>query len=255
MIDLHNPLSSDVTCDSFLGGGVLLYQPQKGYRAGIDAVFLSSCVHPKEGQSILDVGAGIGTAGILLLVREKESLPFYMVALEKEEELSEISQRNAVLNHVASFFTACANDLKNIPSEIREKSFDHVMTNPPFFEGTMVSPNVLKAQSNHPSSVSFEDWIDFCIKRLKPFGTLTLIIPPQRLPQVLRVCSDRVGDLQVFPLWQRAETPAKRLLIQGIKGRKSPLKLLRGLVLHESTHVFTPEARAVLWDGKRLLLS
>lgn len=253
-MDSSKSLSPDLICDSFLGGQVLLCQPQEGYRAGIDAVFLSACVYPRKNEFILDVGSGIGAIGILLCVREKENLPFDMIALEKERFLSEISERNASLNKVSTFFTPFCYDLKSISRDILERSFDQVITNPPFFDGTMVSPHALKARSNHPSNVSFEDWIDFCIKRLKPFGVLTLIIPPYRLSSVLKICDERVGNLRIYPLWQRAEAQAKRLLIQGIKARKSPLKLLSGLVLHNSDHTFTSEARGVLWEGKRLCL-
>ncbi len=247
-------LSSDFSCDSFLGGRVRLYQPRKGYRAGIDAVFLSACVQPSAGQSILDVGAGVGTASILLLIRAAEKLPFSVCALEKEKILSELSEKNALLNNVSEFLTSVSSDLNKSPPEINQKSFDQVMTNPPFFEGTMISPHALKAKANHPSSVSFEAWIDFCIKRLKSFGTLTLIIPPQRLPSFLKMCEGRLGDLHIYPLWQRTETPAKRLLIQGVKDRKTPLKLLSGLVLHETDRAFTSEAHDVLWEGKSLIL-
>jgi len=245
---------SDVSCDSFLGGRAKLYQPQKGYRAGIDAVFLSACVHPLQGQSVLDVGAGVGTASILLLVREVLKHPFYVYALEKEKGLSEISYQNSLLNNVAPFLTSISCDLKEASSEITQKSFDHVMTNPPFFDGTTLSPNRLRAEANHPSTVSFEDWIDFCIKRLKSSGTLTLIIPPERFSSFLKTCEGRLGGMLVYPLWQRAETHAKRLLIQGIKGRKTPLKLLSGLILHEHNRSFTQKAHAILWEGQALNL-
>ncbi len=252
-MDISSSFFSDLSCDSFFGGRVRLYQPRKGYRAGIDAVFLSACVQPSEGQSILDVGAGVGTASILLLNRAAEKLPFSVYALEKEKILSELSEKNALLNNVSEFLTSVSSDLNKI-SDINQKSFDHVMTNPPFYDGTMISPHALKATANHPSSVSFEAWIDFCIKRLKSFGTLTLIIPPERLSCFLKASDERLGDLHVYPLWQRVGMPAKRLLIQGIKDRKTPLKLLSGLTLHETDRAFTPEAHDILWNGNHLIL-
>ena len=35
---------ADLTCNDFLGGRVRLYQPVKGYRAGVDPVLLAAAV-------------------------------------------------------------------------------------------------------------------------------------------------------------------------------------------------------------------
>ena len=49
--------------DAFLGGQVHLYQPKKGYRAGVDPVLLAACVNATAGQSVLELGCGAGAAG------------------------------------------------------------------------------------------------------------------------------------------------------------------------------------------------
>lgn len=254
MKDISKIFTSDITQDSFLGGRVLIYQPLKGYRAGIDSVFLSASVCPLKGQSILDVGSGVGTASLLLLKRAYQEHPFFVIGLEKHRVLSEISTKNAAANGVEPFFRSVEGELQDCPLKIREMSFDHVMTNPPFFQGAMVSPDPLKAHANHSLNVSFQEWVNFCIKRLKPFGILTLIVPPDRLSEILVLFEERVGNIVIYPLWQREEVQAKRLLIQGIKGRKTPLRLLKGLVLHNEDHTFTPQARKILWEGEPLLL-
>jgi tRNA1(Val) A37 N6-methylase TrmN6 len=53
----------------------------------------------------------------------------------------------------------------------------------------------------------------------------------------------------VAPLYAREGTAASRVIVQGIKGSKAPMQLLPGLVLHDSTNSFTPEAEAILRDG------
>ena len=45
-----------------------------------------------------------------------------------------------------------------------------------------------------------------------------------------------------------------RVLIQGIKGSRAPLQILRGLVLHKANNSFTKEAEAILRDGRAYLL-
>ena len=55
----------------------------------------------------------------------------------------------------------------------------------------------------------------------------------------------------VFPLWPRAgDRPAKRILVQGRKGSRGPLRLAPGLVLHERDGGFSAAAEAVLRHGQ-----
>ena len=57
------------TDDLFLGGKVRIRQPAKGYRAGLDPVLLAAAVDAKAGQSVLELGMGVGTALVCLGAR------------------------------------------------------------------------------------------------------------------------------------------------------------------------------------------
>ena len=50
----------EISLDNFLDGKIKIYQPKKGYRAGIDAVLLASCVKASNKSKILDMGSGTG---------------------------------------------------------------------------------------------------------------------------------------------------------------------------------------------------
>ena len=90
---------------------------------------------------------------------------------------------------------------------------------------------------------------------LRPDGLLTLLHRADRLADVLTSLRGPLGDLVVFPLWPGpGERPAKRILVQGRKGSRGPLRLARGLVLHDDDGRFTAAAEAVLRHGSALEL-
>ena len=68
------PQAGAVTTDDFLGGRISIVQPRRGHRAGSDAVFLAASVPARAGDRVLDVGAGVGVAGLCLLTRAGGSL-------------------------------------------------------------------------------------------------------------------------------------------------------------------------------------
>ena len=61
----------EFTKDNFLGGGIRIWQPKKGYRAGIDPILLAASVNASEGQKVLDLGCGVGTASFAIGYRVK----------------------------------------------------------------------------------------------------------------------------------------------------------------------------------------
>jgi tRNA1(Val) A37 N6-methylase TrmN6 len=58
----------------------------------------------------------------------------------------------------------------------------------------------------------------------------------------------------MLPLWPKPGVPAKLLLLRGVKGGRSPFRILPGLVLHAPDGGFTPEADAILRGGAALPL-
>src|SRR5437868_1200512 len=58
-----------VTEDAVLGGRLSLRQPAKGHRVGHDAILLAAAVAAKKGEHAVDLGAGVGAAGLALASR------------------------------------------------------------------------------------------------------------------------------------------------------------------------------------------
>lgn len=79
-----------------------------------------------------------------------------------------------------------------------------------------------------------------------------MIYPTALLDQVLGLLFPLLGEIQIYPLWPRAHTPAKRFILKGRKGLKTGLTLTPGVVVHEAQGNYTPLVNAVL-RGERCL--
>jgi len=237
-------MTDDFTIDDFLGGKVRLKQTQ--YRATSDAVLLASAVPAKSGQSVLDVGCGSG-AVVLCLMARVERLQAY--AIDNQEQMVQSAKENAVLN--AQQVCVEKIDIANPPKAWREKQFDHVFTNPPYFTETPARQNQITAKA-HQQTIALDTWLDFCIKRVKPKGTLTIIHRAEAVPQILSLLQNRMGKIVLIPLYPKKNTPPKRVIIQATKASKTPFILHTGFVLHNDDDSRTEWAENVMRNGQKL---
>ncbi len=246
-------IPATLTEDLFLGGKLSVLQPEKGYRAGIDAVFLAATIPCAPGESIYEAGVGTGVASLCALARNPG---IHVTGIEVAARYALLCEENAKRNGFggslrvihADVKDALRKDLASMPSH---GSFSHAFANPPYFEdgkGTP-SPNLLKAQAHAFGPGDLELWLKVLHTMVTLRGTVTIVHRAETLGKLLNVMEDRFGDIRIAPLYAREGTAASRVIVQGVKGSKAPMQLLPGLVLHNEHSQFTSEAESILRDG------
>jgi tRNA1(Val) A37 N6-methylase TrmN6 len=241
------------TIDKFLDGKIHIAQPQEGYRAGADPVFLAASIPAEENHMILDVGAGVGTAMLCLAARVPGCR---VVGLEMQRDLVRLANHNIQMNHFQNRLDILQGDLQVPPPRLAASSFTHVMSNPPYFAKDQVtkSPITSKALSNVESTSSLKSWVDFCVRMVQPKGTVTFIYTADRLDDLMLHASERLSELVLFPLWPKENRAAKRFLLRGRKNVEKPMTIASGLVLHDESGAYSQSAQAILRAGKSLEL-
>ncbi len=235
-----------LTTDEFLGGKVLLKQSKSGLRATSDAVLLASFVKIKENETLLDIGAGNGVIGLCINARKKCQIN----ALECQTNLIKQIQENARLNKTdIHVFEHNLFDKKDILKGIL---FHHVVTNPPFYDNTGKGRKSDEQKMAFQADFDLKKWLDYCLKHLKSKGTFTIIHRPELLGEILCVLEKKLGKIEVFPIQTKLNQPASRIIVRGVLGAKSPLKLYPPLVMHKPDGSRSELAEQILRNGKEM---
>lgn len=245
-----------ISIDKFLGGDLMLTQPIKGYRAGVDPVFLAASVNLHAGESVLELGCGAGAAILALGTRIKGAR---LVGVEKQRDYAELARRNAFDNDID--LEVVESDMNDLPEPVREEIFDHVIMNPPYHvrNGGSVAPDAGR-EIAIGEQTPLTDWLSVATKRLKPRGYLTMIQKAERLPEILDGFDDRMGSILVKPLCPREGRAATLILVHARKGGRGAFRLAAPLILHDGAeHIgdaesYRPEVRAILREGMALPL-
>lgn len=247
-------VDADVIETTLLRGQLRLLQPRVGFHASTDTVLLAAATRVRERQKLLDLGCGVGSAGLCIALKNKN---INLIGLDIQEDLIDLACQNAQLNDMADrcrFFAGSLQADKAIP----DNAFDSAMTNPPYQAGGKHSPsprqNKALSHGEDASGVTLKNWIKYLHKKLKQGGYLTMIHRADRLDEVVMALTDRrwFGSLVVLPVHSRSEEPAKRILVQARKERFAPITLRPALVMHEADGRYTTAAADIL-EGRSVI--
>lgn len=241
---------TEYTNDYLLNQQVKIFQPINGYRASTDAVILSSLIfNIKANDKILDVGSGTGAISLCLANRFKEIKP-QITGIELQSELAALSNMSAEANCFSSFLHYINGDIRHKDCPLSPCSFQHVISNPPYTDHDMPSPNPGKAAAHNLQQFNLTAWLQFCIKMLAPKGQLYMINRAEAITEILATLHHKLGNIRLIPLYSKEGQPAKRIMVIAQKDSKAPAVILPGLTVHTPDSCYTAAAFQILREGR-----
>jgi tRNA1(Val) A37 N6-methylase TrmN6 len=250
-------LLTGTTEDLFLGGRLRLRQPKSGHRSGHDAMLLAAATAARNGDVVVEFGAGVGAAGLALA---KRSGPIALTLVEIDPQLAALARDNAAANAINADVVVLdvAASAETFASQgLKPDSADIVLMNPPFNDAARhrVSPDAARASAHVADTETLDGWIHASRRLLKPGGALTLIWRADGLPEVLGALGRGFGSLAILPVHGDPAKPAIRVLIRAIKGGKAPVRILAGLMLNDESGLPNKEVAKMLAGEGELRLT
>jgi len=233
---------------------VKLRHPAGGFRTSLDSVMLAAACPAKEGQNILDLGCGVGGAGLCVLTRVPDAT---LTGIDIQEDLISLAIQNAKANSLTprtEFLLSSVLDYEKLNKEGNGMPFEHVICNPPYQESgeRLSSPSTAKETAHaHQEDVNLQDWVNCAVRNLKSKGSLTVIHRADMIDKIIKALDNskgenRFGGTEIIPLWPKQGVPAKRVIIRTYRDSRAPAIIHPGIVLHNENGDYTEEAEGIL---------
>jgi tRNA1(Val) A37 N6-methylase TrmN6 len=241
------------TTDTVMGGRIILRQPADGYRVAIDPILLAAACRAQAGETIADLGCGIGTAALCVATRVPD---VRCIGVDVQPALIDLARENASTNGLQDRVRFLCGDILDSDLSIYAAPADQVIVNPPYLPRgrATISDNPIKALANVEGDADLESWVKAAARAVRPGGRVTFIHRADRLPELLAAFAARFGGVVILPLHPKDNTPAHRVIVSGRLGQRGPAALLPGLILHQADGAFTAAVQSILRDGAPLLL-
>lgn len=205
---------------------------------GIDSVLLGNFVESKSDKNVIvDLCSGSGVISVIISAKKKYEK---IIAVELQNEMYDILQRNIKLNNLDEKIYAIKDDIKNI-FEIRNKiiditkkdKVDVVVCNPPYkIVGTgSQNENEVKYIARHEAKCNLENVFKTASSLLKSKGKLYLVHKPERIVDLLSIA--RMYNLEAKNIRFVNPTETSKpsiILIEYVKDGKNECKILPPLI-------------------------
>ncbi len=242
----------NLTLDTLFHGKGALWQPKQGYRFGIDSVLLGvsaahlAHTHPPRLRT-LDACCGYKRQGLSFLLAQDDLTKLEVVGLERQEELANLAQKNALHNKVEEHYKVLHKDMREL-SRKKHGVFDLILLNPPYYgakEG-FINPDPQRAQARHELHGTLGDLFQSCRAVLHKKGLMRVIYPARKLTYALTQAKRaQLHPVRMRFLHDRVHKPAYAVLLD-LKSRGSETVIEAPLILRQDADTYTEQVQGML---------
>ena len=202
-----------------LANGFTLELCSEGFPLSTDSIALAGFAHLKNNATVLDLGAGCGTLGLLLCA---EHSTCHVTGVEIDQNAHNMALKNSSTNGITHRLTSICADLKTLPSFIEAGSFSYCISNPPYFTDGPESKTHATARKENLCTMN--DLMAAAHWALKYGGDFFLVHRPERLAEIFACAtSHKLEPKRLCLLRHRSDGPVSLVLVQCRKGAKPGL--------------------------------
>ena len=216
-------------------------QQRAAMKVGTDGVLLGAWarLEPKH-KRILDVGCGTGLIALMAAQRSEE-WGAEVWAVEIEQGAVEDARENFAASPWAGRLRVEHCSVQEFESE---EKFDHLLSNPPYFVASLLSPDGARTAARHTTSLTFDELAIAAAGLLTEEGVLSVVLPTEAAGDMTLAAARRGLFLarRTDVCTKSAGKPLRSLLEYGF--RPMPTELTQ-LTIHTPDGDFTEEYRAL----------
>ena len=163
---------------------------------------------PCDNCKILDIGTGTGLIAIMAAQRFPSA---QVVGIDIDSDCIAQAEENVAASPWSNRIKVINKPLQEFTST---DSFDAIVSNPPYFVDSLLSPDEKRSTARHTNTLSFNDLTRDVLRLLKPNGTFSLILPPTEADIFLSAARGLLFLTRKCEVWSTPTSGVKRVMME-----------------------------------------
>lgn len=218
----------------------VVHQSRCAMKVGTDGVLLGAWT-PLLGreQRVLDIGTGTGVIALMIAQRTTQT---QICAVDIDPEALSQAKENVELSPWSDRVECYCTPIQ----EYCGGPFDLIISNPPFFENSLQSPDTERTLARHTQSLSFAELVGSVERLLSPEGRFSIVLPTAEAARFRLIAGSKLTLLRELRVRTTPKRPVKRVLMLFGKGCKEAVEpLFEELIIQSAHETFTDEYRVL----------
>jgi len=205
-----------------------LFQPKDGYCYNSDTMFLYDFIGKFNIKGkVLEVGGGCGVLGLLV----KRDFPeINLTIIEKQKIMGEFIKKNLKENNLEA--DLIVDDFLNTNFK---KEFDFIISNPPFYQGTLKSDNEIKRIARYEEYLPMREFFKKVNESLKERGEFIFCYDAKRIDDIIKNLPKPLKVVDIRFMHPRLKKNASLVMIRAKRHAKSMVKIHSPLIGFEGS--------------------
>lgn len=204
----------------YLPSGLQLDIPKGCFPLTTDSMALSHFAGDLGTRSVLDLGSGCGTLGLLLCAQSQRCR---VTGVELDEAAHLAAVENIRCNALDQRMESICADLRRVPELFAPGRFDYCISNPPYYSG---GPAAKISQARREDTCTLAELMQVATWALKFGGDFFLVHRPERLGEVIfHGALNKLEAKQLTLVHHREYGPINLVLLKLRKGAKPGLSI------------------------------
>ncbi len=161
----------------------IVHQQHTSMKVCTDACLFGAWVSQKtlvqNSNSIVDIGTGTGLLS-LMLAQVTESSKARITAIEIESQAAAEANSNFNISKWSDRLKLVNDSIQNFTASSKGLLFDIVISNPPFYEGDLKSPDANKNKAAHSTELPWTSLVENVSSLLSDAGSFFVLVPTLR---------------------------------------------------------------------------
>lgn len=212
-------------------------------KVGTDGVLLGIWTDTENAHSALDIGTGSGLIALMLAQRNSRlSIHAIDIDIDAIKQTKENILRSPFSAQITSEQISLDEFAKN--TDIK---YDLIVSNPPFFDKSLKSPNRQRTLARHTDSLPIEELIKKASKLLSDNGRLSIIYPYDYKENLISLAKENnLFISRITNVYPTPNSSPKRILIE-LANNKADLEE-DNLIIEKERHIYSNEFSALAKD-------